>query len=33
MLDAFFVDTDAWKRTVLAQGRDAFVRAVSTLRG
>lgn len=32
MLDAFFVDTDAWKRTVLDQGRDAFVRAVSTLR-
>lgn len=32
MLDAFFVDTDAWKRTVLDQGCDAFVRAVSALR-
>lgn len=32
MLDAFFVDTDEWKRAVLDQGRDAFARAVSTLR-
>lgn len=32
MLDAFFVDTDAWKQAVLAQGRDAFVRAVQALR-
>jgi hypothetical protein len=31
MLDAFFVDTDAWKQAVLDQGRDAFARAVSTL--
>jgi hypothetical protein len=28
MMQAFFVDTDAWKATVLAQGRDAFSKAV-----
>ena len=31
MLGAFFVDTDAWKSAVLAQGRDAVAKAVAAL--
>jgi hypothetical protein len=32
MLAAFFVDTDAWKAAILAQGRDAFSKAVAAAR-
>jgi hypothetical protein len=32
MLSAFFVDTDAWKSAVLAQGREVFARAAAAVR-